>query len=106
MHTVSMVSVSSSAVPGMTVAPGQAKVLVAKMPTIPPQLLGAQPSTGLSKALEEDKLPGMENCLLPDWDVFRALCECNCFGVICTYLCRAHCTMVMTVYFGTIWQSP
>jgi len=43
----------------MTVAPGQAKVLVAKMPTIPPQLLGAQPSTGLSKALEEDKLPGI-----------------------------------------------
>jgi hypothetical protein len=46
----------------MTVAPGQAKVLVAKMPTIPPQLLGAQPSTGLSKALEEDKLPGIKNC--------------------------------------------
>lgn len=53
--------VSSSAVPGMTVAPGQAKVLVAKMPTIPPQLLGAQPSTGLSKALEEDKLPDNES---------------------------------------------
>lgn len=62
MHTVGLVSVSSSAVPGMTVAPGQAKVLVAKMPTIPPQLLGAQPSTGLSKALEEDKLPGIKNC--------------------------------------------
>jgi len=57
-----LVSVSSSAVPGMTVAPGQAKVLVAKMPTIPPQLLGAQPSTGLSKALEEDRLPGIKNC--------------------------------------------
>jgi hypothetical protein len=42
----------------MTVAPGQAKVLVAKMPTIPPQLLGAEPSTGLSEALQEDKSPG------------------------------------------------
>jgi hypothetical protein len=47
----------------MTVAPGQAKVLVAKMPTIPPQLLGAEPSTGLSEALQEDKLPGLKrNC--------------------------------------------
>jgi hypothetical protein len=42
----------------MTVAPGQAKVLVAKIPTIPPQLLGAQPSTGLSEALQEDRLAG------------------------------------------------
>ena len=70
---VSFVSVSSSAVPGMTVAPGQAKVLVAKMPTIPPQLLGAQPSTGLSKALEEDKLPGIKKCLLLDGDVQSTL---------------------------------
>ncbi|XP_023714511.1 death-inducer obliterator 1 isoform X4 [Cryptotermes secundus] len=52
--------VSSSVIPGMTVAPGQAKVLVAKMPTIPPQLLGAEPSTGLSEALQEDKLPDNE----------------------------------------------
>jgi hypothetical protein len=66
----------------MTVAPGQAKVLVAKMPTIPPQLLGAQPSTGLSKALEEDKLPGIKNCLLPNWDLYRALSEYKDFGVI------------------------
>jgi hypothetical protein len=42
------------------------------MPTIPPQLLGAQPSTGLSKALEEDKLPGIKKCLL-DWDVQSTL---------------------------------
>jgi hypothetical protein len=42
----------------MTVAPGQAKVLVAKMPTIPPQLLGAEPSAGLSEVLQENKLPG------------------------------------------------
>jgi hypothetical protein len=44
----------------MTVAPGQAKVLVAKMPSIPPQLLGAEPSAGLSGALQEDKLGGKE----------------------------------------------
>ena len=43
----------------MTVAPGEAKVLVAKMPTIPPQLLGAQPSTGLTEAMQDDKLPGI-----------------------------------------------
>jgi hypothetical protein len=52
----------------MTVAPGQAKVLVAKMPTIPPQLLGAQPSTGLSEVLQEDKLQGMKKSSL-----YRAL---------------------------------
>ncbi|KAJ9584789.1 hypothetical protein L9F63_020877, partial [Diploptera punctata] len=49
--------VTSSAIPGMTVAPGEAKVLVAKMPTIPPQLLGAQPSTGLTEAMQDNKLP-------------------------------------------------
>ena len=52
-------TVSSSIIPGMTVAPGEAKVLVAKMPTIPPQLLGAQPSTGLTEAMQNNKLIGI-----------------------------------------------
>ncbi|XP_069678239.1 death-inducer obliterator 1 isoform X2 [Periplaneta americana] len=54
-------NMSSSVIPGMTVPPGQAKVLVAKMPTIPPQLLGAQPSSGLTEALGEDRLQDSES---------------------------------------------
>jgi hypothetical protein len=65
----------------MTVAPGQAKVLVAKMPTIPPQLLGAQPSTGLSEALQEDKLQGMKKFLLSSGKLNRALTKSHTHAV-------------------------
>jgi hypothetical protein len=90
-----LISVSSSVIPGMTVAPGQAKVLVAKMPTIPPQLLGAEPSTGLSEALQEDKLPGRKMSVCYQMGIWTEHSSSLTLTLLHTYRVSTVCTVVV-----------